>query len=351
MSGMEVSGRLVSFPISDLLNWASNERRTGSLIVRRSSREKRIYFREGQVVGCLSDTTLEYYGKHLLLEGYVSKDDLVRCLLICQQTPGRRLGSILIDEGVLSAEVVERTLTEHVEDMVCDIFLWRRGLFFFRTEGPLDEISVSPIHPLRLVLEGSRWIDEVRQIRQVFPHDQLLVQRVRGRQSADDLGRRAAFIVRELVRATPLAKLYAAVGGSYFRFLDEVHGLVKREVLEVVDQGRHSASTSAELPISELLMEQAAEEDVLASLQDFAVPLHLLEPYYPARSREPDVEQRAGLSAAESEFLERLDGKRTLKEVLAQEREERSAQLEILLLLMSKGLLAFIPPPAEEVGG
>ena len=60
---MELSGRLVSFPINELLTWAVNDRRTGSLVLRRSSREKRIYFRDGEIVACLSDSTEEFYGQ------------------------------------------------------------------------------------------------------------------------------------------------------------------------------------------------------------------------------------------------------------------------------------------------
>jgi len=35
---MEFSGRLSAFPIGDILQWAHNDQRTGSLVVRRSGR-------------------------------------------------------------------------------------------------------------------------------------------------------------------------------------------------------------------------------------------------------------------------------------------------------------------------
>ena len=81
---MELSGRLASFPVGDILQWVHHERRTGSLVVRRSRREKRIFLRKGDIVGCLSDDPAEYYGQHLLLNGYLDEGSLVKALRYCK---------------------------------------------------------------------------------------------------------------------------------------------------------------------------------------------------------------------------------------------------------------------------
>ena len=82
---MEFSGRLASFPIAELLQWAHNDRRTGSLVLRRTSREKRVFFSDGHIVACLTDHTAEFYGQHLLLGGHIRQDALLRCLALCRQ--------------------------------------------------------------------------------------------------------------------------------------------------------------------------------------------------------------------------------------------------------------------------
>ena len=71
---MEFSGRLAAFPMADLLQWAKNEACTGALVIRRSQREKRIYFNAGDVVGCLSNDPAEFYGQYLLLHGHLERD-------------------------------------------------------------------------------------------------------------------------------------------------------------------------------------------------------------------------------------------------------------------------------------
>lgn len=55
------------------------------------------------------------------------------------------------------------------------------------------------------------------------------------------------------------------------------------------------------------------------------------------------------MSEAEEKFFDRLDGKRPLGEILSDNREARGFETELLMLLISKGLVAFIPPPAEQL--
>ncbi len=345
---MELSGRLAWFPIAELLTWAANDRRSGSLVLRRSSREKRIYLQQGKVVACLSDSTGEYYGKHLLLEGYLEEETLLRCLLKCKEK-GRRLGAILVEQGILDLSVVQRTLSEQLEDLICDVFLWNRGIFFFVSDPPPEEeILARPINTLALVLEGSRWVDELKGIRRVLKHDYLSLRRAGGKQP-ERRNARAAAILRELKGWMTVARLYEIIGGSYFRFLFELCELVHSGVLEARDQGVDGPTGTFELPLSQLLLEQAAEEQLPLALRDLAVPLHLLEPYYPVRAREPEAEDRERMSADERAFLDRFDGKRPLKEILSHQHDERSRETELLLVLINKGLLAFIPPPVEEL--
>ncbi|HVT58899.1 MAG TPA: DUF4388 domain-containing protein [Thermoanaerobaculia bacterium] len=83
---MEFSGRLNAFPPSDLLQRALNDHRTRALVVRRSECEKRIYFHAGQVIACLSNDPAEYYGQHLLVNGYLDQNQLFEALTF---RPGR----------------------------------------------------------------------------------------------------------------------------------------------------------------------------------------------------------------------------------------------------------------------
>ncbi len=344
---MEFSGRLASFPIPELLTWAANDRRTGSLVLRRTSRQKRIYFEDGEIVACLTDSTAEFYGQHLLLEGHLDAEALTRCLIHCQEE-GKRLGGVLVEQGILEREVVERTLAEQIEDLICDVFLWDRGIFFFQSDKPpTEDILAQPINTLGLVLEGSRWVDELKRIREVFCHDNLFMRRAVEEEPAG-VSPRGAAMFRKLKSALSVGKLYQLVGGSYFRFLTEAYNLQQHDVLEVVDQGRATPKSTRELPLSNLLLEQAAEEQ-LSRVETETIPFAVIARLVPVWAADPNRDSWPDLSPVERDFLDRIDGKTRLEELLSSDSEIRDQQTEVLSVQLRKGEVALIPAPADEL--
>ena len=344
---MEFSGRLASFPIAELLTWAANDRRTGSLVLRRTSREKRIYFERGEIVACLTDSTTEFYGQHLLLEGHLGAETLTRCLVQCQEET-KRLGVVLVEKGILALEIVERTLAEQIEDLIRDVFLWNRGIFFYQADQPpTEDILAKPINTLALVLDGTRWIDELQRLRAVFKHDNLYLRRARNEDPVG-LNPRAAAIYRKLESAMTIARLYNLVGGSYFRFLAEAGKLERAGVLRVHDQGKSTPKSTHELPLSNLLLEQAAEEQ-MSRARRAAIPFEVVEHLVPIWATEPDEDTWPSLSDSERGFLARIDGRQRVAELLSEDLDSRSREAELLIVRLRKGALALIPRPAEEL--
>jgi hypothetical protein len=121
---MQLSGLLTTFPPADLLQWAHNDQVTGTLVLRRSSREKRVLFRRGKVVGCLSNERFDFYGQHLLAHGYISEPELLVALSECEERGGLRLGQALLRLELLDEETVMETLAEQTRQAVIDLFLW-----------------------------------------------------------------------------------------------------------------------------------------------------------------------------------------------------------------------------------
>ena len=109
---MEFTGRLAVFPASNLLQWALTERVTGTLVVRRSQREKRIGFRNGKILDCRLNQASEYYGQHLVAGGILGGEELGKALAHCRL---RRLplGETLWDLGLLDEHV--RHCVTHTE--------------------------------------------------------------------------------------------------------------------------------------------------------------------------------------------------------------------------------------------
>jgi hypothetical protein len=345
---MEFSGRLSAFPPSDLLQWALNDRRTGALVLRRSDREKRVYFHAGAVISCLSNDPAEYYGQHLLLNGHLQQDQLFRALTYCT-TQGVRLGTALRELGLMTPEQVQQTLRVQIEDTICDLFLWERGVFYFQAEMPVEEeILPEPIHAMGLIMEGTRWLDEYRRIRRLFIHDNMVVRRGASWPGAD-LSPVERRIATELDGKRTLAEIYRNIRGSYFRFLEAAYRLAIVAVLDIDSVGEPADSTTREMSVYDLLLEQATEEQILVAHRHMAVPLDLLERWVPVWVAEPGPDEQKRMPARARDFYARLDGKTSLGDAFSGDARTRGREMDLLLLQLQKGRLALLPAPAAEL--
>ena len=345
---MDFSGRLAAFPVGDLLQWAKNDRCTGALVIRRSEREKRIYFHDGDVVGCLSNDPAEYYGQFLLLYGYLDEERLFQALTHCTAR-GARLGTALRELGMLSPEVIQETLRQQIEDEVCDLFLWQRGVFFFQAELPQEEeILPEPINVMGLVMEGTRWIDEYARIRRVLAHDNIVLRHGE-RWPGEGLTPVERRIVSLADGERTLGELHKATRGSFFRFLESAFRLCVGSVLDIESVGEASESGTHEMSMYDLLLEQATEEQVLVARRHMAVPLDLLERSYPMWVGEPSEEERTRMPARARDFYARFDGRTSLGEAFSGDARQRGKEMDLLLLQLQKGRLALLPAPVERL--
>ena len=347
---MEFSGRLAAFPISDILQWAQNDRRTGSLVVRRSGHEKRVYFRDGDIVACFSDDAAEYFGQHLLVRGFVDEAKLIQTLTYCKRQ-GQRLGDALVELGVLGEASVAAALREHVEDQVCELFLWKTGIFFVTNEMvPEDQELPTPLPAAAVALEGSRRADEHARFRRIFVHDKIVLQR--GEKRADGptpLEQRVLHAAESGQRT--LVELYNEVRGSWYRFLDAAYRLTVEGAIDIADVGEATDSQSTELRLADLLIEQVAEEQTVFLRQHLAIPFEALAHCVPVWVRQPDADEESRMSDPVRDFYAQIDGRTDLETLLRDvSREERSRRMDRLILQLRKGALALLPVPLDRLG-
>jgi uncharacterized protein DUF4388 len=352
---MEFSGRLAAFPMADLLQWAQNERCTGALVIRRSQREKRIYFNAGDVVGCLSNDPAEFYGQHLLLSGYLGDEQLFRALSHCTER-NVRLGTALRELGILAEDMIQQSLRHHIEDVVCDLFLWPRGIFYFQAEMPQDEeILPQPIVAVALALEGARWQDEIARIRRVLVHDDVVLRRgdrwpgTAGSGESGELSPVQKRLAQGVDGRKTLGELYQKVHGSYFRFLEAAFQLCLSAVLDIEEVRETAQGGTQEVSVFDLLLEQAAEDQALVGRRHMALPLDLLERWFPVWVSEPSTDEQSRMPVRARDFYARFDGRTSLGEAFSGDPKARGRELDLLLLQLQKGRLALLPAPVEQL--
>jgi hypothetical protein len=166
---MSFTGDLRTFDIFDLLGWVHGRRRSGTLVTARLSTKKQLAFRDGALQWSSSNDPRETIGQALVRERLITEESLFTALLR-QETDSRRLGEILIGEGLLPEPQLMKTLAANAEAQLQDLFLWPDGRFEFDdTKVPPETPSDLRIALLPVLEEGrhrrERWI----KLRQRFP--------------------------------------------------------------------------------------------------------------------------------------------------------------------------------------
>jgi len=149
---MSLTGDFATMPLPDLLQWLAISQKTGILLLQRGEVIKEIYFRIGKIISSASNDPREYFGQFLLAYGKISEEHLLRVFRRQGET-GIKLGRLLVMEGLLEEEEVQRFLRIKAEETVYDLFLWSDGTFKFYNDAPAQQNHV----PIEMDVTSSSW--------------------------------------------------------------------------------------------------------------------------------------------------------------------------------------------------
>jgi hypothetical protein len=122
-----------------------------------------LYFREGQLVFAASSEPCDRLGPVLWRAGLVGWDALAR--FGAEVAPGRPLGQVLVDGGVITASDLYAGVTAQVREILFEAFLDSEGEFLF-VEGPHgegNEVRI-PERTRDLLLEGLKRVEETERL-------------------------------------------------------------------------------------------------------------------------------------------------------------------------------------------
>lgn len=172
---MAIEGPLRELGIHDVFQLLDLSRKTGRLRVSSALRDNEgtVYFQGGRVVSATVRSNPHPLGAILLRAGKVTEDDLSRARS-AQLVPGehRKLGEILVAQGVITRRELERQVRCQVEAVVFELMSWQEGFFSF-TEAELDDVvadALTTVSTESLLMEGARRIDEWARVQTRIPH-------------------------------------------------------------------------------------------------------------------------------------------------------------------------------------
>ncbi len=236
---MSIGGNLRTMPFADLLQWVSQSRKTGTMVIEGERYSKKVYFREGKVIAAASDNPKEFLSYYLVGWGYVSDDELQE-LLDMQERHGTMLGELLVIIGRLTREELDHVLRVKTEEAIYELFLWPEGDFRFLA----NILPAKRFHPLELpvdtlILEGVRRLDEWERIRAVIPGDDWVPKLIRAVE-IKSLGETELALLREINGSNSLERIALTCRTPVFNVANFVYMGMKQGLFELLPPNEES---------------------------------------------------------------------------------------------------------------
>ncbi|HEU4384975.1 MAG TPA: DUF4388 domain-containing protein [Anaeromyxobacteraceae bacterium] len=185
-----LAGSLSALSVPEVLHLVFTSLKTGALLLgfgsekeRRADRpttpeglrRKTIFFRDGQVVFASSSDRADRLGAVLWRYGQIPRQELDRCGRMVR--PGRPLGQVLVDEGILTSGQLYAAMSLQVKEIALAAFVEPEGEFTF-VEGSYDERNAVrlPERTRDLLLEGMKRIEALELAAGEVPDRDALVR-------------------------------------------------------------------------------------------------------------------------------------------------------------------------------
>jgi len=268
---VELSGTITATELAEIFQLLTTSRKEGTLTVSDGKRKKSIYFsRDGVTLLFEKDKRARSLGELLVDYGRISEEQLQEALEQHRST-GKRLGEVVQEMGLVSAQGIEDLIRTQIEEEIFDLLSWRGGTFQFRDEPP-PEILADTEHsytsllfdPNSLLMEAARRMDEWERIGELIRTEREVFRRVEGVEPEVEEGMAGAGErVLPLVDATrTAAELLREARLPKFEVYSVLYQLYESGALELVpppelDQRAVEAIEAGELTQGVRLLESA----------------------------------------------------------------------------------------------
>ena len=151
-----VDGCLEGISMPEMIRDICRLGKTGILHVSRAPVDRTLHITEGRINFATSTDPNDRLGETLLRQSKITLAQLEEALSI--QLTGKRLGTLMVESGVLEPEDLVAAVVGQIKAIVLDLLTWTRGQYRFE-EGPVPEEEIQlGVSTSELLLEGLRGI-------------------------------------------------------------------------------------------------------------------------------------------------------------------------------------------------
>jgi tetratricopeptide (TPR) repeat protein len=160
-----MNGEIAEGVVPGLLRELYAGRRSGTLHLSRGRERQSVRLRHGHIVNAHTNVTEERLGEILVQRGLLSAEDLARATEVVIRDK-KRLGAVLLDLGLMDQSGLEDAVAFHVHSLLAKVFRWTEGSYAFEEEeeAPGQELTLK-LSTAELILEAARAIRDPDVIR------------------------------------------------------------------------------------------------------------------------------------------------------------------------------------------
>jgi len=172
---MAIKGSLKEASLPDVLQLLAMGQKTGCLSLTDRTNFGYIFFERGRITYASIVNRRDRLGDLLVKNGLLAPADLAWAVEAQARQPERRLGELLVEKELITADQLQQYIRIQIEEAVYYLFTWSQGSFYFEADQRPDAgAMLVSINPENLLLEGARRIDEWSLIEKKIPSLDLI---------------------------------------------------------------------------------------------------------------------------------------------------------------------------------
>lgn len=173
---MALEGSLRDFDLFSLFNMIKTQGKSGTLVLSRAQEFVKVFFDQGEVVGCDSNQVPmeDRLGALLVRLGRLSGEELMVMIQQQRQT-AKRMGTLLLESGKVTRQDLQDALFNQAMSIIYRTFRWVEGDYRFDSIVPLelDRENFPPIPVDTVLMEAARIMDEWPEVQRRLPDSKI----------------------------------------------------------------------------------------------------------------------------------------------------------------------------------
>lgn len=157
-----ITGRLEGTGVPALIRELHRRNATGQLHIYRDGVHRTVFIESGRVAFAASSDPNDRLGEHLLRQGKITLHQLEAAL--AQQDSEKRLGTRMMEAGVLSSGELVEAVVDQIRSIVVDLLTWTDGIYRFDDTEPAGEVILLDLSTEELIFQGVREVQSLSLI-------------------------------------------------------------------------------------------------------------------------------------------------------------------------------------------